>query len=415
MKVNRMAGEARIVMHSVRDPKRTEETRDVWLQIECIDVLEAFGTDEAVQTLLAIVEQNAASDSSSFDATPVLAAIRTQKPFVLERLYKFCESDSAPVRYAGAAGLGACDLGQDDRALVQLCQMVKDKEWSVRNCALKSLGLIGRRRNELGDQALGCILSCATESNVSVRASVAEALGSLGIPDTFATVEQMLEDPKFEVREAAVQALGGFDEGRALPHLKDPAHSKNETLRCAAVEALTKFSSQEAADILIGVVDDPREDVPQPWGSVHEILAREVKPVDPLIDGVLLKLLHDPSPSVRRLAIVSLGATRRKEAREAVLSMLADPDPKVREGGIEATNEQLFSKDELKHQLSTAATDRDYRPRFAVARRLKDVSIEGAEQLLVKLADDSNLFVRRQAYRALYKVNPDRLREIVSR
>ena len=95
--------------------------------------------------------------------------------------------------------------------------------------------------------------------------------------------------------------------------------------------------------------------------------------------------------------------------------MLADLDPKARAEGVRALNEQLFSREELKQLLSLAATDRDRGPRIAVAMGLKDVPIEDREQLLVKLANDRNLYVRRQAYRALYSVNPDKLREIVLR
>ncbi|MCD6327880.1 hypothetical protein J7M28_10045 [bacterium] len=115
------------------------------------------------------------------------------------------------------------------------------------------------------------------------------------------------------------------------------------------------------------------------------------------------------------MAILSLGATRPIEARKAVFSMLADLDPKARAEGVRALNEQLFSREELKQLLSLAATDRDRGPRIAVAMGLKDVPIEDREQLLVKLANDRNLYVRRQAYRALYSVNPDKLREIVLR
>jgi len=400
MEVHRIAGE------TAGQPERIEGIDDLWLQSECIDVLEALATDEAVEALLAIVEQNAAIDDSSFNAIPVLAAIPTHKPFVLERLFEFCNSESAPIRYAGAAGLGAWGLGLDDRALDQLCRMVNDSKYLVRSRALESLGLIGKRRVDAADQAMGCILSCATESNVSVRISVAEALGNLGIPDTIGLLEQMLEDPNFQVRESAIKALGGFGEERALPHLKEFARNKSDMLRAAAVEALTKHDCRKAVEVLTELADDPSEDV-------RKMLARRLKPIDPFIDGVLLKLLRDPLPTVRRLAIVTLGNTRRMEAREAAFSMLADLDPKVRKEGVQALNEQLFSGDELKQLLSSAATDDDPGPRIAAASRLKHVSIEGGEQLLVKLANDRDLYVRRQAYRALYKVNPDRLREIV--
>ena len=105
MEVHRIAGE------TAGQPESVNGIDDLWLQDECIDVLEAFATDESVEALLAIVEQNAASDDSSFNAEPVMAAIRTGKPFVLERLFEFSNSESAPVRYAGAAGLGEISHG----------------------------------------------------------------------------------------------------------------------------------------------------------------------------------------------------------------------------------------------------------------------------------------------------------------
>ncbi|MBN1593938.1 MAG: HEAT repeat domain-containing protein [Candidatus Coatesbacteria bacterium] len=408
-----IASQGKRTVYSTDRPGKISTMSDLWLQDECIEVLEAFATDDAAKSLFAIAEQNAASDDSYYNSFPILAAIRTEKRFVAAKLFELCDSESAPLRYAGAAGLGEIGSQDLDRSISKLCKMTDDNEATVRIQAIKSLGQMGARDIDLGHEVLDCILSHATESNVGVRSSVAVALGSLGIPDTFGIVEGMLEDSSYQVRGAAIEALGSFAEDRALPHLKALARTKNVTLRCAVVRALARFSSPDAADILVALVDDPEGHVPQPDGSLLEILAIEVSPVDPLIDGVLMKLLRDPAASVRSQAILTLGDSRPEESRKTVKSMLSDPDPDVRKEGVQALNTAIFSNDELAQLLSVAARDTDIGPRIEAAMKLRKISVDGADEILVKLARDSNLYVRRQAYRALFKHNPDALRKIV--
>jgi HEAT repeat protein len=164
--------------------------------------------------------------------------------------------DAPPWRFlAIAAALGQIDDDDARRALVSLvghpddevdqailahgakvvpplCLVLADEDWGRRWHAVRLLGRLGDRSAavpllplaedprpevklaaiealaQLGDAvALSDLVACLQDASWRVRASAAEALGRLGVAEAWPALEAALADPRLEVRDAARGAL----------------------------------------------------------------------------------------------------------------------------------------------------------------------------------------------------------------
>ncbi|MDA4126146.1 MAG: M1 family aminopeptidase [Thaumarchaeota archaeon] len=146
----------------------------------------------------------------------------------------------------------AKDLGKlrSSKAIAGLkAAVLREQFWHVRASALEALGDMGT------ENALNALVDVGVPENRRVRRGFAKALGGFKNEKARALLLGMLKkDESPYVRcEAALALAKAWPEG-ALPHLKEgmKAHSPNETLAEACLDAMGKLSDEEVKKIVKG-------------------------------------------------------------------------------------------------------------------------------------------------------------------
>src|SRR5512145_1110220 len=95
----------------------------------------------------------------------------------------------------------------------------------------------------------------------SVRRRVVEDLGRSGQPEAILPLLLAVADESWPVRQAATEALAGFDEGALLPALESALRDdENAGLRNASMEIYVKLGPS-AGTALLRLLHDPDEEV----------------------------------------------------------------------------------------------------------------------------------------------------------
>lgn len=446
----------------------------------------------------AIVERLAA-DVVWPDALASVAALRATGPAARAPLLAALGSADAAIRSIAATALGATAPGGDDDAVQALHSALHDGDGAVRLAAAKTLGtavaqsgplvdLLGDRYDyvrdgaadalvELGDpavaplvQALGSarasvrelaavslgrvgtvravrpLISLLSDTSPRIRTAAAEALGHIRSTVAVEPLIEAVQDSAPGVRVGAAAALGAIGDARAVAPLIRTLRDANVRVRTAAVAALGLLGAQtsgeaasRAAEALLMAMR-VESGVCSP-SEAAEALGR----MGPVAVRPLLLLLRDTDARVRAAAIQGLGATGAVEAAEALVGLLADPNPKIcaavalallafrdTEGAPEAVGaliEGLGNEDERVRARSAAAmgqmvsggsrgelgpevavalgaalTDTAPGVRVAAATALGDLRDPGSVDALIAAVADPSFDVRRAAAVALQRI-----------
>lgn len=161
-------------------------------------------------------------------------------------LNQLAGSQDAYSRAEAAKELGRMKNGSAVEGLAEAA--AKEQFWHVRACAFRALGEIGTPK------ALEAILRVGTPENKRVRRGLAEALGNFKEERPRNLLQRFLKnDPSPYVRCEAALALAKSWPEEALPLLKDAmkAHTPNETLKEACLEAMGKIKSVEVNKVIM--------------------------------------------------------------------------------------------------------------------------------------------------------------------
>ena len=127
----------------------------------------------------------------------------------------------------------------------------------------------------------------------------------------------LLDDPRFMVRDRAVHLLGQRG-AKAVPVLREVVTGAASTrARRNAVWAATRIETAEARAVVRAALDD--EDASVRNTAAHSVGLYRDSAAKPRL---LHRVVHDPSPAVRREAATALGRMRRQEAVPALLAGL---------------------------------------------------------------------------------------------
>jgi HEAT repeat protein len=196
----------------------------------------------------------------------------------------------APRDFLRANVVDALGYIQDPSAQKALIDALKDRAASVRVVAAHALGKL--RSASAGD----ALVAALKDAEVNVRLAAAESLLE-STPAGRATVVippllQALRNESAQARRRAAVLLGRIGDLRAAGDLITSLRDKEEEVRKAAEEALTRFGSA--------------------------------------VEGHLIKALKDKAPEIRRAAACILGRIGSLQAVEPLLGALQDPDEWVR-------------------------------------------------------------------------------------
>jgi len=263
-------------------------------------------------------------------------------------------------------------IGPETNAVIPaITELLKDKEWEVRNSAAFALGSLGNQSNV--ETAVRLVTESLKDRDERVREDAAYNLGCIGPAARTAVpaLTELLKDKVKLVRESAAQALG-----RIGPEAK------------TAIPAITETIKKNQ--------------------MVHWIAADALGQIGPAAFPALTELLKDKSEFARAAAATALGKAKVETAIPALAELLKDHSELVREHAAYALG---YIGPEAKMVIPTLTEllkDKNGAVRGAAASALGEFGPDAkiAIMPLTELLDDKSEDVRRNATSALRHISP---------
>ena len=322
---------------------------------------------------------------------------------------------SAAMILAGL-GLGGLEWGCSDHSQAAMNRL-QSSDVLVRVEAAQQLG-----DNRDGD-AEEALITAMSDPDANVRETVAEALGKIGSSEASGALVKALKDPESSVRVAAAEALGNIRDPRTIKPLLACVKGQDSLTRQAAAKALGEIGNP-AKPVLLDCLADPNVDVryfsgqalqqmryiaadPQSEATLRAAVqdwdgaAAMGKPAVP----VLISMLKDKDPEVRRSAAQALGTIRDARAVRALVVCLSESDEATRTVCVDAlTRYGSAAERPVQEELK----DPDWRIRASAAEALGWIGDKRAVDSLSACMKDSEPGVRQAAAIALGKLHDTR-------
>jgi HEAT repeat protein len=225
----------------------------------------------------------------------------------------------------------------------------------------------------------------------SRRSDAARRLGRIGDTKVVPELAELLRDPREEVREAALFALGRMGTREALEHMLGALDSGDRWSQEKVAEAVEE-AGDESRHVLVGLLKD--------GNPLRRAFAAEV------MGGIggeeeadyLVEALRDEEVDVRARAADSLGRMRNRPARPALLLALDDQAWEVRAQAVKALGK--IGEEDDAARLAMALRDSEWWVRGNAAAALREMG-ETGEAPLVEMLWDEDRFAREAAAQAL--------------
>ncbi len=270
-------------------------------------------------------------------------ALATLGDAALASLLPALESDEANVRRLASAALSRIEAPEAEAALRR---MRRDADDAVRKTAREALRARQEARPDLAPaqaavagqasarpapDALDSLLARLRHSAWGEREEAARSLAAWAQHfrgrrngHIVARLCEVLREPDWMLRWAAVEALAALGNPAAGDDLAPLLQDENQPLRIAALRALLECGDPGAARHLLPLTRDPD---PLLREAVAEALGRLVHPAGIRALGTLC---NDGEALVRLAAVVALGEAGRREGEPYAIAALQDSDATVR-------------------------------------------------------------------------------------
>lgn len=208
---------------------------------------------------------------------------------------------------------------------------LKSRDAATRKRAATSLGVPGR------SSAVSSLQPLIDDPDWGVRQAAVESLGRIGDVSVVPLVVDAVkgtdhapdQDGAAEVRAAAVEALGRIG-APAVPALLEALHGRHVKVRETAIGALGAIGGPGAVAALGEMVADDRSSVRQ------AAMAALVRAAGPGAIPALSGALAHKDPMTRRCAADTLGTLHEVSAAAAVRAALSDRNRTVRDAAVRA-------------------------------------------------------------------------------
>lgn len=297
--------------------------------------------------------------------------------------------------------LGSEDLDPIGNLTVQL---LSDPYFEVRKNAVTGLGMLGVK------DSFVAFLPMLESDNADLRRLALQAVARIDPEKAMDYAIEALDDQDFEVKVAAIRALGTIGDARALPHL-EPLLSQ-AMLDLHVVAALANIQDPEVGRLLLDLLQVNRlRNAALNALALHDRVAKDLvaeklaTTTEPKhVEGLLqVARLH---PSVTYLSglehVLAVNPDRKMEVldvlagiedREALLMALSftlDPTPKIRARAIQVAGvilEATGQDDTVDEIIIDALCDQDPQVRLAALQLVERWRIPGGAKILVELMD----------------------------
>lgn len=239
--------------------------------------------------------------------------------------------------------------------------------------SLRALALLGKVAEEATPQV--AVLAADSTLDFATRASAIEALANVGIerPETLPVLIDILSQPganrdsSVEERLIAAEALGilGPTAAPAVPELIRSLESDWALIQRAAAQTLGKIgvSAAFAVPALVDLIYESE------GAEAQEAAAEALSSLGP--DGALAlkRLIRDPDPKIRGLALRGLKSLPASESLRGILiPVLSDSEPTLQVVAAEILLKHQFSAEQSLSVLINNLTSTDRNARIASYR-----------------------------------------------
>ena len=167
------------------------------------------------------------------------------------------------------------------------------------------------------------------DKNTRVRyaaVSLMDTIGDVDLAKSLETLRHCLQDPEYDVKSAAADALGGLKLTAALPELIDLYHETEEwLLQLSIVAALGAMQDQRAMPLMSAALGS----------SVELIKMTAVQAIGEMCDPsgieLLVTVVEEPDTQIRFRVAEALGRIGGEQATTMLKKMANDPEPRVAE------------------------------------------------------------------------------------
>ncbi len=336
-------------------------------------------------------------------------------------------------------------LGQEIEASDTLKELLKDKEWTVKQRAILTcykfnslefvsvvIALLGNNNisslhaaiflRYCGDknvEVVKSLLSMVQDRNPTVRSNIIQSLEQLQYHtlEVLDALKFMLHDKDTDVRCRAIQAFGRVKDSREnitrelLPLLNDD----NSKVRACTADVLVQFgnSSSEIINVAISLLSDIEPDIPY---RAARILGRIANNSQEVLE-LLLSLAQNQNIQARRVSISALSSychsgNPDKKAVDVVFSLLQDPDCNIRGNAISAlSHREDIDIEILEKSLLPLLQDEDCQVRYNAANALlyrPGKNSLSAQNVMISFVEETEEKFRVQSAQVLRNLNSPR-------
>jgi len=204
-----------------------------------------------------------------------------------------------------------------------------------------------------------------------------------------------LDDPDRQVRMAALEALAGMKDSRALPGAMQALGSEDPEMRVAALHAVSHMGDPVALPATLPLLVD----------SDHRVRVAAAKAIGEFQDSTAIAALssalrNDTDPEVRKTAAWALGEISDSRALPALIAALSgDTSAEVRATAAWALGE--IEDPSALDALGGAVRDENTEVRHQAIQAIGEIDDRRAVPVLISLLDDADPEVRKLAVWAL--------------
>lgn len=328
-------------------------------------------------------------------AALALGEIRDTK--AVEPLIEILDDPSPEVRMNAAYSLG--QIG-DVKAVEPLIKLLKDENGEVVRFTVIALGLLKDQRAtepicEVMDRDDARIRN---EDNPDIRQEAVNALGEIGDPSCIDTLLGLLDDK--ELGYSAASTLGNFKSEETFEKVTKKLKNSNPTVRTNAIVVLEYNRDPAAVSLLIKMLNDKAPEV-RKEATLALSLFKEPEQIA-LTQQPLINALGDSKSEVQEEAARSLGRLGSKEAIPSLEGLLQSKNKNIQSAAIKALGD--IGDPEAVDALIATLEDEDWLVRESTVNSLVEIGDYRAVDPLISLLGDENYRVRKSAAEGLGKL-----------
>ena len=253
-------------------------------------------------------------------------------------------------------------------------------------------------------QSEDCILdlvSLFNEATPETKHSILKIISNIGGIISTKLALSALNDESWQVRQAAVQALGILQAPECIPILLEKLEAKDPQIKMLAMEALDAFDYRDATDQLLQLLTDQNLMVRQ---RATDYLIRIS---DKKTTAAVILLIRNPDVNIRRCAIEILKTLKAPNTTEVFLQAIKDSDWWVRQVATSSLA-TLHGDTDITTGFISLTHDPDNNLRRCAVEYLNNVIDPAAFDALIERLDDDDWWIREKAIRALSKLEDKR-------